>query len=480
MDYYKSNGQFNTALFKRECPDEYQRIMDKYSPVKTFGSAYELDKNDLPVPRCPTCGKVVGVKKLQSGELKRFCSAKCSAANDSTKAARMATNVEKYGVVNPGMREEQKQHNSAFMSAYRADNPYPAAVAAMSDDERKQYYVDIGIKVSNARGTNNIGFGTLFDEITSLNENLDQKTISERLGMSHSRVGQILRSGGAEPIIHQHPIQKSSMEMELADYFGGSSVRLPSSTPGPGLELDIVVGNVAIEYNGLYWHSDKFKPRSYHKRKQDDAEAAGYRLFQIHEGDDLSVWKSVIDCTLGRNTRVIYGRKTELIRLSAAESKSFVDENHLQRGVGAKYHYGLVSGRELVAVMTFGKARYRSDVDWELIRFCNKKRVRVVGGFSKLLKAFRSDHSGSIVSYANRRWSVGNVYEKNGFVHVHDTEPGYVYLKNNVVYHRSAFMKHRLASLLEVFDESLSESENMRVNGYHRVFDCGNKVYILR
>ena len=31
--------------------------------------------------------------------------------------------------------------------------------------------------------------------------------------------------------------------------------------------------------------------------------------------------------------------------------------------------------------------------------------------------------------------------------------------------------------LLENFDPAKSEVENMKANGYHRIFDCGNMVF---
>ena len=31
---------------------------------------------------------------------------------------------------------------------------------------------------------------------------------------------------------------------------------------------------------------------------------------------------------------------------------------------------------------------------------------------------------------------------------------------------------------VEIFDESLSEWENMKLNGYDRIWDCGNYVFM--
>ena len=43
-----------------------------------------------------------------------------------------------------------------------------------------------------------------------------------------------------------------------------------------------------------------------------------------------------------------------------------------------------------------------------------------------------------------------------------------------------SFQKHKLKKLLPLFDEKLSEWENMKNNGFDRIWDCGNDKWILR
>jgi hypothetical protein len=211
----------------------------------------------------------------------------------------------------------------------------------------------------------------------------------------------------------------------------------------------------------------------------------GIELLHINERDDIDLWKGVIKNKLGLNQR-IYARKTHVKEASNKEATEFLIKNHLQGKCISKYKlglYGEVDGEEqLCALMTFGKARY-SKADFELIRFCSLSGFTVVGGASKLIKAFRTSNPGSIVSYANKRWSIGNVYEKLGFTYLHDSPPCYWYMKSNTFSHRSTFMKHKLAGLvgtkLDTFDPDKTEIQNMYENSYRRIWDSGNKVYIL-
>lgn len=62
--------------------------------------------------------------------------------------------------------------------------------------------------------------------------------------------------------------------------------------------------------------------------------------------------------------------------------------------------------------MTFGKSRYDKSYEYELIRFCNILYINVIGAAGKLLKFFeRSYTPKSIISYADRRYSTGNLYK---------------------------------------------------------------------
>lgn len=125
----------------------------------------------------------------------------------------------------------------------------------------------------------------------------------------------------------------------------------------------------------------------------------------------------------------IYARETVASRIDKPVALSFQLEHHLQVPLPGKYRYGLFHEGELVSVAIFSGGRnmngmpagYRS---FELLRFCHKQRMLVVGGFSKLLDAFqRVFHPGDIMTYADRDWSDGSSYEKTGFKKIGYTEP---------------------------------------------------------
>ncbi len=254
-------------------------------------------------------------------------------------------------------------------------------------------------------------------------------------------------------------------------------------------ELDIFLPdyNLAIEYDGLFFHSRGLHKhrmfntpdydKKYHLKKTEMCEALGIQLFHIFESDDLDIWFSMINNKLGLNKK-IYARKCIIKELNYNEVVDFLNENHLQKSTVSKINLGLFYNNELVEVMTFGKPRFNKNYEYELIRLCTLKYCSVIGGASKLFKYFLDNYKPkSIISYANRRFSNGSIYKTLGFKFVENTEPNYFYFKDLKLLARHQFQKHKLKEKLEIFDPSLSESANMMLNGYRIIYDCGNMKF---
>ena len=190
----------------------------------------------------------------------------------------------------------------------------------------------------------------------------------------------------------------------------------------------------------------------------------------------VNIWRSM----LNNNKAKIYGRKCEIRQITDKRVVSeFLNKNHLQGDCVSSINYGLFYNNEIVCLMTFGKPRYNTKYDYELIRFCSKLNTTVLGGASKLYKHFIKTHSpNTVISYANKRYSKGDLYYKLGFKLISESDPGYYYSKNNKLYNRNQFMKHKLKDKLEYFNPDLTEKENMKLNGYDILYDRGNYVFL--
>lgn len=254
-----------------------------------------------------------------------------------------------------------------------------------------------------------------------------------------------------------------------------------------GKELDIYITEkkIAIEFDGLRWHNEQFgKDCNYHLNKTIECEKKGIRLIHIFEDewrDKQEIVKSRLCNILGVSKTKIFGRKCKVKEIPSKDSSQFLNENHIQGNVNAKYRYGLYYNDELVSVMTFGKTRKClnsvTEDKYELLRFCNKLNTFVIGGASKLLKYFINEvHPKSIVSYADKRWSDGNLYRMLGFKYIHDSKPNYFYIIKGKRFHRYGFRKDILVKKYNCPKE-MSEHEFCLSQKWYRIYDCGTMKF---
>jgi hypothetical protein len=252
------------------------------------------------------------------------------------------------------------------------------------------------------------------------------------------------------------------------------------------LELDLWIPskNVAIEFNGIYWHS-LGDNRTYHLNKTKECEKKGIHLIHIFE-DDYNLRREIVLSRLAsilfKNDAKIYARKCEVKEIESKEKGKFLNENHIQGNDKSSVKLGLFYENELVSVMTFGKARFNKNYEWELLRFCSKLGHVVIGGAGKLLKYFEKVYlPKSLISYADRCWSQScgeTVYDKLGFKLNSISSPNYWYVVDRVRQSRIKFQKHKLTEILPNFDPNLTEWQNMEAEGYTRIWDCGNLVFV--
>lgn len=257
----------------------------------------------------------------------------------------------------------------------------------------------------------------------------------------------------------------------------------------PPYELDIYLPErkLAFEFDGIFWHSETNggKDPKYHLMKTEMCERNGIQLIHVFESEferKHDIVESRIRNRLGDYDNVVYARKCAVRKVDFRDAEPFLNENHLQGSVKSSVNLGLFHGDEMVSLMTFRKPRMNVKYEWELLRFCSKLGYHVVGGAGKLLRHFEIEHNPkSLISYADRRWSTGKLYSALGFEFSHSSQPSYWYFKLNNPFNlknRMQFQKFRLKGILEKYDNSLTEVQNMRNNGYDRIFDCGNLVFV--
>jgi len=283
-----------------------------------------------------------------------------------------------------------------------------------------------------------------------------------------------------------NPISRPEIEVrEFLASLGINYVVNDRKTLG-GHEIDIFIPDkmIGIEFDGIRWHNELYKDKEYHLEKTLECSKHGVRLLHIFEDEWLykkEIWMSMLKNILGISAEKIYARKCEVRTVSPMEKTSFLNDNHIQGNVNTAVNLGLYYNGELVSLMTFNKQRInlggkKCDGYYELSRFCSKLNTIVVGGASRLFRKFITEYKPlEVVSYSDRRWSLGNLYVMLGFDFSHFSRPNYYYVVNDIRENRFKYRKDRLVA--EGFDPSKTEHEIMLERKIYRIYDCGTMVW---
>jgi len=286
---------------------------------------------------------------------------------------------------------------------------------------------------------------------------------------------------------------KSIVEQEVAVFvksiYSGIVKTSDRSLINP-YEIDIFLPdlNLAIEFNGLYWHSEERKGKKYHKEKMERCNKKGVRLIQIFEDEwnlKKDIVQSKIESIIGCSKKPrIYARKCTVQEITLLDSKEFMNKNHIQGHTPATLKLGLFHNDELVSVMLLNTLRKTMnkgyDNAWDLIRFASDIDYIVVGGFGKVLKYFiRNYNPFYIKTLADLRWSnSNNMYVKTGFSIANIVEPRYFYTDGKTRKHRFAFRKDKIKEKYpDIYDISKTEFEMMDQTNLWRIWDAGKITY---
>ena len=258
-------------------------------------------------------------------------------------------------------------------------------------------------------------------------------------------------------------------------------------------ELDIYIPeiNVAIEYNGLLWHSEKYKnDRYYHLKKLNACKEKGIKLLQIFEDEYVNNKEIVFDklkhiLKKCENQPKIMGRKCEVKQISKKESEEFLNKYHIQGFAYSTYHFGAFYNDELIAVMSF-KEEKKGLNKWELTRFASNSNYVCQGVGGKLFNYFIKNYNPlEIKSFADRRWTINeenNIYLQLGFKFDSYTAPDYRYFKISdgvIRQHKFGFRKNILHKKYGL-PLTMSETEMTEKLGYVKVYDCGLIKYVWK
>lgn len=466
-----------------------------------------------------TCGAKCGAKLAQL-RLLESSNGRHPSQTAEVKEKRKKTNLEKYGVTSPLLIEDVKKRRAAAMSD-------PSVISKIQRTCESRYGVRHPLQnasfLNKARQTNLLRFGAenamQNRDIATKNKSKNSARYQELLlpakvsvlrqlgfiepfkngyhgtGVSYTWehscglvFDEVLPVNGGAPRCPECHKTSSHLEQLLRSRLEDEGIRTVQNVRDIlfGKEIDIWLPehNLGIEIHGEFWHSADARIQ----KKMQLAKDAKIQLLQFwgHEvTEKLDQVVSLVLAKIGKNTR-ISARKTHVIKLSPKEAHLFNLRHHLEGDArGASLSLGLARDDKLLMVATFCKSRFSKKHQFELLRMCSVPGVTVVGGASKLIKNAK-DLLGvdKIITYANLRYSTGNVYSKLGMF-LRNSKPNYTwygYVSGEGWQKKTRYetQKHKLQVLLkDKFDPTKTEIENMLESNWLQLLDAGNAVYEL-
>ena len=229
--------------------------------------------------------------------------------------------------------------------------------------------------------------------------------------------------------IHQYNLEdyilwnKSLYEQEVYDYirsiYSGEILRCNRKVLN-GKELDIYIPkkNLAIEFDGCYWHSKLWKDNHYHQNKSKECLSKNIRLIHIYEDEWIykqDIVKDIIKSALGVFENKIYARDCIIKKVDKQTYKNMC-QYHLQGYSPAQIILGLYYQDQLIQLASFSKSRYDKNYEYEWIRGVQLPGYQIIGGTSKLFKYFINNYNPeSIICYSDFNKFSGNSYKNCGF-----------------------------------------------------------------
>ena len=443
-------------------------------------------------PTCKLCGSRVKLRDQLPFTPRDYCGKGCAGKSPDSRKKAIQTSLERFGVDNPSKSDNVKnkicqsmQTRYGFINAGMVPEFQEKAKKTLKNNHASHHPYAI-------RGVGHLKHisDETFKKIDDREWLYDQYVVQGKTGvMIADELGDITdtavlnRCRGYGFEIHRHT-KMSLIESKVNDFLceiHATFVRNTRSVLPSKHELDFFLPdqNIAIEVNGAYWHSQY--DRLYHQSKKVECMDAGIDLIHVGEDDinDPRRWaiiKSIISNRLGKSSSRYGARELVLKEVNSKIARGFYNDNHLQGYIHAETHLALVKQGDVIAMISMGRVRYKSNHAYELYRSCVKIGCSVAGGISRLINHFRRHHSGSIISYVDLDYFSGSSFK--GWTFLSITQPGYKWTNGKTTFSRYQTQKSQLPTLLQdKFRADLTEEQNMMNSGFFKVFNSGNAVF---
>jgi hypothetical protein len=527
-----SSRRTREEYFKKYHIDTYNKIILFTNNISDIKFPFKIWHwvNDEPNYIFCECGERVSQNMNWKDGYKKYCSSKCSSNSDEIKDKKQKTSLEKWGVDHYSKTEEYSEKvKKTSLEKWGVDNFSKTEEYLKKSKETylRKWGVDNFTKtdeyIKKTIKTSLEKWGVEWPVKSQIIKDKISKTNLERWNSKHIfsnnefridnfKIAKDIYYIGFElgkNIFNCDCGEQHTFEISTDDYYGRKSsnnklctVCNPISSKSSykeievsnfiksiydgevinswrdgRIEIDIYLPdlNIGFEFNGIWWHSDKYKDKWYHKNKIKFFKEKGIRIIYIWEDDWIykkDIIMSQIRNWINLTKKRIFARKCSISIIDSKSSNNFLKNNHIQGKDKSILKIGLIYENEIISLMTFNKSEGRkkmNESEWNLSRFCNKINTNVVGGASKLLKYFVENYDPTrIISYADIDWSDGKLYKTIGFNLISESNPDYKYVIKNTRRNKAGFKKSNLKT-------ELTESEFMK--DIPKVWDSGKMKF---
>lgn len=250
-------------------------------------------------------------------------------------------------------------------------------------------------------------------------------------------------------------------------------------------EIDAYIPHlkIGIEFNGVYYHSEKFVNKDYHHNKLQACKEQEIDLIQIWE-DDWNYKREIVKNMLAHKLSFsqqekIYARNAIIKEINHDKAFSFLSKNHIQGAVSASKYFGLFSktNQLLLAVMSI---RYENNKKtFNIVRYATS--AHIIGGFTKIIKYIEKTYSfEKFITFSDNCISNGELYSKNGFIKDRELKPDYMYLvKKQKREHKFKYRKIKFKTDPNLlWEDGKTEKQLAVINGLLRVYDAGKIKWV--
>lgn len=226
----------------------------------------------------------------------------------------------------------------------------------------------------------------------------------------------------------------SGLELKLRQWLETLNIKMEFNTKNliPPYEIDIYLPdfNLAIEFNGFYWHSDKFVNKDYYFNKTIKCKNKGIELIHIFENDWINnedIIKSIILKKLNLITKTINFK--DLTCDFEFNSSDFIRTNSIKK-VKLYNNLNFNYKNKVICVLNY------IVVDNKLIIYeiCENIHYKIKNIINELMNYIHNNFKiNKIFYYADNNFSEETPYINEGFIY-HKTIENWFEYKNNKIW----------------------------------------------